>query len=206
MPFKSKIPSFVFGLSIGLLIGVAFFLFKIDSIFSNLKSNLIQNKVTVVEQKVDEKEKNKSKNNKDRFKIPNTKGKGIEKNSNKDIDSLESESIIEQLTVASDVLIGTKDIKLIELSEEDDSDSLVEKLAGVKPVVSSSNYIIEFWKTPLNSKGYKFQRNKLLLYGVMDPASLSLYKLDGKYYLKNQEFGYEIKNSSDIQQLVKVQN
>ena len=60
---KRKIPSFVFGLSIGLLIGIAFFLFKIDSIFNTLKSSLSSDKITVVEQKVEsDEEKDKTKN------------------------------------------------------------------------------------------------------------------------------------------------
>ncbi|MBK7817225.1 MAG: hypothetical protein IPJ60_06385 [Sphingobacteriaceae bacterium] len=50
MQIRRKIPSFVFGVSIGLLIGIAFFLFKIDSIFNSIRS-VGSDKVTVVEQK-----------------------------------------------------------------------------------------------------------------------------------------------------------
>ncbi|MBL7916983.1 MAG: hypothetical protein JNM96_01210, partial [Bacteroidia bacterium] len=69
MQFRRKIPTFVFGLSIGLLIGVAFFLFKIDSIFSKLKSVSSSDKITVIEQKLDENEKKEKARNKERFKI-----------------------------------------------------------------------------------------------------------------------------------------
>jgi CRISPR/Cas system CMR-associated protein Cmr5 small subunit len=52
MRIKRKIPSFIFGVSIGLLIGVAFFLFKMDSIFSKLKNSISANKITVIEKKM----------------------------------------------------------------------------------------------------------------------------------------------------------
>ena len=69
MQIKRKIPSFVFGVSIGLLIGIAFFLFKIDSIFNKLKSSITSDKITVVEQKVETDEEKQKAKNKERFKI-----------------------------------------------------------------------------------------------------------------------------------------
>ena len=38
MQIKRKIPAFVFGVSIGLIIGVGFFIFKMDDYFSKMKS------------------------------------------------------------------------------------------------------------------------------------------------------------------------
>jgi hypothetical protein len=195
---RRKIPSFVFGLSIGLLIGIAFFLFKIDSIFNTLKSSLSSDKVTVVEQKVEtdeEKEKNK---NKERFKIKIGKQ---DKVNYKEVDSIINSDA--SLNIVVDQLLSTKVIKVINLSSDPSSDSLAQKIAGVNSL-SSESYTIEFWKTPLNSKGYRFQKNKVMLYGVNDHTDLLLYQLEGRYYIKSFEVVYQLQSSSDFQPLLKV--
>ncbi|MCC7018082.1 MAG: hypothetical protein IT564_12880 [Rhodospirillales bacterium] len=195
---RRKIPTFVFGLSIGLLIGVAFFLFKIDSIFNSLKSSLSSDKVTVVEQKVEtEEEKEKSKN-KERFKIK----VGTQAKVNyKEVDSIINSDA--SLNIIVDQLLSTKIVKVINLSSDPSGDSLAQKIAGVNPIQSES-YVIEFWKTPLNSKGYRFQKNKVMLYGVNDHNDLLLYQLQGRYFIKSFEVVYELESSSDFVPLVKV--
>ena len=51
MRLKRKIPTFVFGVSIGLIIGVAFFVFKINDLFDRIKTSASE-KITVIEQPV----------------------------------------------------------------------------------------------------------------------------------------------------------
>ena len=51
MRFNRKIPSFVFGVSIGLLAGAAFFVFKIDDYLKKMNKPSIDN-IKVVEQVV----------------------------------------------------------------------------------------------------------------------------------------------------------
>jgi hypothetical protein len=194
---RRKIPSFVFGLSIGLLIGIAFFLFKIDSIFNNLKSSLSSDKVTVVEQKV-ETDEEKEKSKKERFKIKMGKH---DKVNYKEVDSIINSDA--GLNIVVDQLLSTKVIKVINLSSDPSNDSLAQKVAGVNPL-SSESYTIEFWRTPLNSKGYRFQKNKVMLYGVNDHTDLLLYQLEGRYYIKSFEVVYQLESSSDFQPLVKV--
>jgi hypothetical protein len=195
---KRKIPSFVFGLSIGLLIGIAFFLFKIDSIFNSLRSSLGSEKVTVVEQKVEsDAEKDKAKN-KERFKI---KISNQAKVNYKEVDSIISSDA--SLNIVVDQLLSTKVVKVINLSSDPSNDSLAQKVAGVANLQSES-YVIEFWKTPLNSKGYRFQKNKVMLYGVNDHDNLLLYQMEGRYFIKSFEVVYELQSSSDFQPLMKV--
>lgn len=200
MQIKRKIPSFVFGLSIGLLIGVAFFLFKIDSIFNSLRSALAKDNVTVVEQKVETNEEKEKAKNKERFKI---KISNHSKVNYKEVDSIINSD--QNVSVVVDRLLSTKVIKVINLSSDVNSDSLAAKIAGVNNQRSDS-YIIEFWKTPLNSKGYRFQKNKVMLYGVNDHNDLVLYQFEGRYFIKSFEVVYELASSSDFQPLMKVNN
>ena len=60
MKFKYKIPPFVFGVSIGLLVGVAFFMFKIDDYIKKINKPTIDN-IKIVEEKAPEEPTNKEK-------------------------------------------------------------------------------------------------------------------------------------------------
>ena len=68
MQIKRKIPAFVFGVSIGLIIGVGFFIFKMDDYFSKMKSASAK-EIKVIEQPVQQEEKEEPKNDKERYKI-----------------------------------------------------------------------------------------------------------------------------------------
>lgn len=201
MQFRRKIPTFVFGLSIGLLIGVAFFLFKIDSIFSKLKSASSSDKITVIEQKLEENEKKEKARNKERFKI---KTGNQPKVNYKEVDSIINAEE-ETVNIALDQLVSTRVVKIINLNDSERNDSLTEKLAGVHSI-SSDSYTLEFWRTPLNSKGYRFYKNKIMLYGLNDHSNILLYQLDGKFFIKSFEVVYELQTNQDFQSFVKVSN
>lgn len=201
MQFKHKIPSFVFGVSIGLLVGVAFFLFKIDSIFNKLKSSVSSDKITIVEQKTNSEEDRKKAKNKERFKI---KTKDYSKVNYKEVDSIIG--VEENINVMIDQLLSVKQIKIIHLNDKPQSDSLAQSIAGVNAQSSSDSYTLEFWKTPLNSKGYRFLKNKIMLYGFSDHGNILLYQLRGRYFIKSFEVVYELETNPDFQPFVKVNN
>ncbi len=200
MQFKRKIPTFVFGLSIGLIIGVGFFVFKITDIFNTLK-NSAKEQITVIEQPVkntsdDEKEKEK---NKQRFKINigNTA-----KVNYKEVDSLIKQD--SELNVATDELLSVKNVKVIKIGDTNSSsDSLAANLAGVDETTTNL-YFVEFWKTPLNSKGYRFSKNKIMMYGFIDFNNVVLYQLENSYYIKCSDQVYKLFYGSDFKALERV--
>ncbi|MDZ4664279.1 MAG: hypothetical protein SGJ15_05325 [Bacteroidota bacterium] len=199
MQIRRKIPSFVFGVSIGLLIGIAFFLFKIDSIFKSIRS-VGSDKITVVEQKVGLDEEKQKTKNKERFKIK----VGTQARVNyKEVDSIINSDA--SISVVVDQLLSSKLIKIINLTNANTNDTLAQNVAGVSSIQSDS-YVMEFWKTPLNSKGYRFQKNKIMLYGINDHNDLLLYQFEGRYFIKSFEVVYELESSQDFQPLVKVNN
>jgi len=200
MRFKRKIPSFVFGVSVGLIIGIAFFLFKVDDIFSKLKNSIGGNKITVIEKKGESDEAKEKARNKERFKI-NTKYSA--KVNYREVDSLINAD--DDINLAVDKLISSREIKLISLNDLSANDTLAQRMAGVSTRESDS-YILEFWRTPLNSKGYRFMKNKIMLYGFMDHSNILLYGLQGKYYIKSFEVVYELQNTPDFMPFVKVSN
>lgn len=200
MRFTRKIPTFVFGLSIGLLVGVAFFVFKINDIFNNMKDS-VKSQITVVEQPIKNinNESEEKRKDKERFKI------NLGKTSK--VNYSEVDSLIKgepEINIATDELLSVKNVKVIKITPHTPSgDSLAAEVAGVKENTSDL-YFIEFWKTPLNSKGYRFSKNKILLYGFVDFNNVSLYELDNSYYIKSSDQVYKIFYGADFKSLERV--
>ncbi|MEO6302510.1 MAG: hypothetical protein ABIP51_05000, partial [Bacteroidia bacterium] len=200
MRFKRKIPTFVFGLSIGLIVGVGFFVFKINDLFNKIKDSATS-QITVVEQQVKDtdKEDEEKKKNKERFKINLGKTNPVNYS---EVDSLIRDNT--EINIATDELLSVKNVKIIRIDPVvNPGDSLAADIAGVKNN-NSDIYFIEFWKTPLNSKGYRFSKNKVLLYGFLDYNNVSLYELDNTYYIKSSDQVYKLFYGADFKSLERV--
>lgn len=199
MRLKRKIPTFIFGVSIGLIIGIGFFIFKITDIFNNLK-DAAKEQITVIQQPVknvnpEDEEKQK---NKERFKINLNNTTRV---NYREVDSLIKED--SELNVATDELLSVKNVKIIDIGSAETADTTAAQTAGVENTYSDL-YFIEFWRTPLNSKGYRFTKNKVMLYGFMDYTNVSLYQLDNEYYIKCTDQVYKLQFGSDFKQLERV--
>lgn len=200
MQIKRKIPAFVFGVSIGLIIGIAFFLFKLDDYFNKMKS-AASNQIKIIEQPVKAEEKEEKKEDeKERFKI-NTK---VSPYTNyKEVDSLiKADS---EINLAKEELISVKSIKLIDL-DKIHADTTASNLAGVNQLAVTDMFFVEFWKTPLNSKGYRMSKNRIMLYGFSDFSSINIYKVDDGFYLKSEEQVYKVSINPDFMPMERVIN
>ena len=200
MRFTRKIPTFVFGLSIGLIIGLGFFIFKINDVFNRIKDSA-KSQITVVEQtvKTDAKDTEDGIKNKERFKINLNKSSKV---NYAEVDSLINET--SEINIATDELLAVKNLKVIRINPSGNAkDSLVAEIAGIKENTTDL-YFIEFWKTPLNSKGYRFSKNKVLLYGFIDFNNVSLYELDNSFYIKCSDQVYKLFYGADFKSLERV--
>jgi len=189
MRFKRKIPAFVFGVSIGLLVGVAFFVFKIDNYLKKLNKPKIDN-IKVIEQKVSQEPVNS-----DKKETKSERKVTINTNSSPNINYSEVDALIHEgdnITVAQEELLSVKNIKVIDLDGQTKRDTLTGQLAGVTSSDFPNMFFVEFWKTPLNSKGYRMTRNRVILYGLSDFSSITIYKVDDAFYLKNDDVVYKI--------------
>ena len=72
LKFKYKIPPFVFGVTIGLLIGIVFFIFKIDDYIKKISKPSIES-IKVTEQSVSNSSEKKEENTSDKKSKINTK-------------------------------------------------------------------------------------------------------------------------------------
>lgn len=201
MRFKYKIPPFVFGVSIGLLVGVAFFIFKMDDYLKKFNKPNIDN-IKIVEQTVSnaptEKKENKKAEKKTR--INTNQSPNINYN---EVDALLKE---EDINIAQEELLSVKNIKVIDLDETTKRDTLTGQLAGVASADYPNLFFVEFWKTPLNSKGYRMTRNRVILYGLSDFSSITIYKVDDNFYLKNDDVVYKISSGTEFKPMELVQD
>jgi hypothetical protein len=198
--FKRKIPSFIFGLSVGLIVGLGFFVFRINDVFNKLK-NSGAGQITVIQQPVKTvQNQNVNSSNINRFKI---KLKKTEKTNYAQVDSIINSTQDPDLNIAREELLSVRSIKLIKIASSPPADSLAASLAEVEEK-NSDLYFIEFWKTPLNSKGYRFSKNKIMLYGFVDFNNVLLYQLENAFYVKASGQVYRVFYGGDFKPLERV--
>jgi hypothetical protein len=200
MRLKRKIPTFIFGVTVGLVVGVAFFVFKINDVFNKLKDSA-REEITVIQQPVKNipEEKEKKKQTREKFKINLRK---TDKINYHEVDSLINED--SNINIATDELMSVKNVKVIKLGDNVTADSLAGRLADIEEVKEGDLFTIEFWKTPLNSKGYRFTKNKIMLYGIFDYNDVLVYSLDSSHYIKCSGQVYKISYTGDFKKLERV--
>lgn len=196
LKFKYKIPPFVFGVTIGLLIGIVFFIFKIDDYIKKISKPSIES-IKVTEQSVSNSFEKKEENTSDKKSKINTKQSPNINYS--EVDALLNDE--NDITVAKEELLSVKNIKVIDLDANKKQDTLIGQLAGVSSSEYPNLFFVEFWKTPLNSKGYRMTRNRVILYGLSDFSNITIYKVEDNFYLKNDEFVYKISAGTEFKSL-----
>jgi hypothetical protein len=211
--FSQKVQIFIFGISLGLLIGCLFFIFKLDDFFSKASLFEKENKAKVHEELVQESSTGKSvsedKKQKKKTKIisTNTDSNLISSYSNTNNNEV-AVSDDENINVLKEELIGVKNLYLKDYDANSGfksiSDSALTAMSGITSNKKNDFYMIEFWKTPLNSKGYKMTRNRVLIYGLKEKEDLTLIKLNENYYLKNNSEVFKLSYSPDFKPMDRV--
>jgi hypothetical protein len=200
MRLKRKIAPFVFGVTIGLLAGVGFFIFKINDWFTKLRDTA-NDRITVIEQPVKnvKEEPEEKKPPREKFKIDIAKTSKV---NYREVDSLIKHD--SRINIATDQLLSVKNVKVIKIADNPTvPDSASEEVAHPDDE-SGSTYQVEFWKTPLNSKGYRFSRTKVMLYGFPDFSNVLLYELGDGYYLRSADQVFKLNYTAEFRQPEKV--
>lgn len=81
-------------------------------------------------------------------------------------------------------------------------DSLL--IGGKAPKDDKRKFVVEFWESPLNYKGYKKNKNQLVLYGIKQADMVELKMLNNDLYLCFSDNYYALENSNDFKNLVPV--
>jgi len=232
--FKEKTQGFIIGLMVGLIIAGGFFMLKLDSYFKELSIYKSIIHTFTSESKSPETVDNKDKEENDKKSNEsdgNTKSKSYSandstKNKNSTVsissekDSLKSiagkDSLVantdetDDIVVKKDELVADKIVDIINLnpvaSRNLAKDSLMQKVSGVIDDKNTAKQLlnIEFWQSPLNYKGYKMSKYKLVLYGIASEDEMKVYKVDDNYYLKVLTSVYKLDYTSDFRSFDKI--
>ena len=217
--FKEKSQGFVIGILVGLVVAGGFFVFKLDDYFKELNfyksvsNTFSSDKTEATEPEVKEASSTEVKEKKKKEKSAKVESEesDIEAQVTGNLDSVKiskdsltlENPIMDDVVVRKDELLSTKTLEVLNLDPVDkmtSKDSLLQKVSGIKDDRSSSKqYVnVEFWASPLNYKGYKMSKYKLVLYGIASSEGLKLYKLDDVTYLKNAAFIYRLDAFGDF--------
>lgn len=115
----------------------------------------------------------------------------------------------ENVIVRKDELVASKTVEVQNFnpaasSADEKKDSLLHKISGVKEDVVKTSYRVEIWQSPLNYKGYKMTKNKIILYGIVNYESVKLFQLNDEFYIKMPLNSYKIEYSSEFKPLEKI--
>jgi hypothetical protein len=133
----------------------------------------------------------------------------ILKNQN-DID-INTYSTSDNIPIKKDRLIYAKSFTIqgIDLFNNDDPNKIDSLLTDNKASTLNKfkNIIrVEFWKSPVNYKGYKTGKNKLVLFGFDQFNMITFKMLNKTLYLKYMSDYYQVDKTSEFKSLVSINN
>ena len=219
--FKRKAPPFTLGLLLGIIIAGTFFMFRLDNYIKELGFYKNLAETFSAQNSPDEphsnlsikKDSTKIKNKKQSEETTHTRVSSPEANS-KDLvvspDSIvRTSSYSDDVVIRKDELLNVKTIELKNLNApviKNHTDSLLEKISEIKDDKKIINkYVqIEFWRSPLNYKGYKLSKYSVILYGLPDADNIKLYTLDDVFYIKHASTVYKLEYNSDFKPYERV--
>jgi len=227
--FREKAQVFIIGLSIGLLVAGAFFILKLDDYFKelNLYKKVSQSFSPAPPAESPEKQEAPEKTEKKPSQKPAaSKAEGLTDSAAApektdlvmDADTLNMKSdsanaimaAEDDIVVRKDELLLTRTLEVNNLnptaSKQAGRDSLLQKVSGIKDDKPGSRQMfnIELWASPLNYKGYKMSKYKIVLYGIPSLENVKLYKLDDVIYLKSAAMVYRLDYASDFKQYERI--
>lgn len=220
--FKRKAQPFFLGLLLGIVIAGTFFILRLDTYFKELNfyKNFAktfldqQSTATQKEQEhtpVPAKLKNKKQAEQFVSNEPPEKSTLPQGDSVTRQDSvMKSGNIADQIVVRKDELLNVRTVELLNLSPpvvKTHRDSLLEKVSEIRDnrsIPGKQSMQIEFWKSPLNYKGYKLSKYNVILYGLKDTQNLKLFTLDDIFYMKHASVIYKLDYNADFKPFERV--
>jgi hypothetical protein len=218
--FKEKVPVFLLGLMFGVLIAGSFFILKLDDYLKDLSvyktiTNSFGDKPSEVKElsRTPARSTKPSKKNKHKQivleSVDTIPSKPSRVNKTVPVDTmgmLSTDSIgssQENIIVKKDELISTITLEINNVSPASSraaKDSLLQKVSGIRDDRNAGKQMInvEFWRSPLNYKGYKLSKYKMVLYGIPGSEGIKIYRLDDVIYLKYNSFIYRLDYVSEF--------
>ncbi len=132
-------------------------------------------------------------------------------NSSEKSDTIEqsSGSAYDDIVISKDELIMTRLIKIVgDIPEMNDNYELDSILTDQRQTARKQPGIIktEFWKSPLNYKGYKFDENKLVIFGLYEVGNVAILGYNNELFIKYNKEYYLIEYTDDFRSFIPMRN
>jgi hypothetical protein len=226
---KNKILIFVVGLFAGLIVGVLFSV-AIKELLSQFKElHISLNKITLrqsqLSQRLDsiqgklvpdtKKTPGQAQNNPKPSTPNSSKSSALQSNvnppvsdntdetANTDDDDSDVVVMTNQLVSVLSVPLKKSDTNKID-KKNTKTDSTLAAMSDVSNSREISNYRIEFWKSPLNYKGYKMSAGKIVLYGINPVTAVNLIMEEDSYYLLVNQNAFKLEFTDDYKPFERV--
>jgi hypothetical protein len=113
----------------------------------------------------------------------------------------------ENMIIRRDELIETKTIDASRIQTKESSrqknDSLIRQFSE-NPPQEEQRYKVEYWKSPVNFKGYRLIRNSLVLFGLSPEVPLTLQQTNDYLLLRYGKQTYKLQPTESFEPLPKV--
>lgn len=205
--YLQKIPAFLSGFMLGVLLTGAFFIFKINEYILQFKETVYP-KITVTESQVTSTKDNDTKSIASKKKHKQQKDTALSSINNTTLNDSSSTSEIEteqdHLAIVEEQTLSEKEFKIIHL--ENTHDTTFSTLAEVPTPIRDNSIKVIFKKTPFNSKGYYFENNHLVLVGLQDIPYINLYEYKGELYCKYDKVVFKLSYTNTFENLIKLED
>ena len=123
----------------------------------------------------------------------------------KDTTSLDSDDLLSDggMVVKKDEMLFSKYMEILEGSPSGSPADSTNTFTGKSKQIAGRMWV-EFWRSPLNYRGYKFGRSKLVVYGISDYEGVKILKYKEDLFIKHNTSYYRINNSDDFVPFNKV--
>lgn len=131
----------------------------------------------------------------------------------------QEDSLDEEIVVRKDMLLLTKVVKvqnksLLEAGADTEEKSLTKEITEkLNPEANlpeaetrTKSYLVEFWKSPINFKGYKINKGKIVLFGIDEPEQIKLYSVDNVLYFVYIQNIYKLDNTEEFASFNKIKD
>jgi len=139
---------------------------------------------------------------KDNVKSPDSKATNA---SSADITAADSDIVVMTNELISVIHVPLKDTDTGKVNKKTrESDSTLAAMSDVSDSNKNLSYRIEFWKSPLNYKGYKMSTGKIILYGINPVTPVSLVLRNQIHYLLVNQSAYRLDFTDDYKPYERV--
>lgn len=196
-------------LLIGVLIGYLLGGDKVQKIVNNItKKEIIYD--TIVQKKIITQNTNEIENNNNSSEdtVSNVLNENTEMIDSLLLNEVTEDSIQDvsdnEIKINRDKKISSITLNIIYLDKAIEKDTIIKEILDINDT-KPKNMVLEFWESPINFRGYKLSKSKLVVYDLSPQFEYKIYKKEKNYYLSFQNINYKMIETNEFLPFQKVE-